>query len=102
MLGTALRPIDLLAPPQLFMLSWIFEAGQVEAVPNADLRAWWALAFSVVFSTFVAYGLWYYLMSRYPVSQVSPFAMLAPVIGAVAGVVTFAGVVLVQFKGKVS
>ena len=39
MLGTALRPIDLLAPPQLFMLSWIFEAGQVEAVPNADLRA---------------------------------------------------------------
>ena len=41
-------------------------------------------------------------MSRYPVSQVSPFAMLAPVIGAVAGVVTFAGVVLVQFKGKVS
>ena len=34
-------------------------------------------------------------MSRYPVSQVSPFAMLAPVIGTVAGVV------LVQFKGKV-
>ena len=47
--GTALRPIDLLAPPQLFVRSWIFEAGKVEAVLNVGLRAWWTLAFSVVF-----------------------------------------------------
>ena len=37
-----------------------------------------ALAYVVVGSTFFGYGVWYWLISRYPASTVAPFTLLDP------------------------
>jgi O-acetylserine/cysteine efflux transporter len=42
-----------------------------------------ALAYVVIVSTFFGYGVWYWLMSRYPASTVAPFTLLVPVIGII-------------------
>ena len=67
--------------PQLLLLSFIFEKNQWLTVITAPAPALLAFAYTVVLSTFVAYGLWYGLLRKYPVSKVVPFALLTPVLG---------------------
>lgn len=73
------------APP-LLLLSALFEHGQVAALGQASPTAWGALAFIAIGSSIVAYGFWYYLLNRFAVSQVVPFALLSPVFSVLAGV----------------
>lgn len=51
----------------------------------------WLGTFSVLYivyaSTWVGYGLWNWLLSRYPVSTVVPFTLLVPVIGLLSSVI---------------
>lgn len=73
--------MSLLASPQLFFLSYLFEANQWELIRTVTLVAGLSVTFSAVCSTVVAYGLWYYLLRRYDVTQIAPFNLLVPVIG---------------------
>jgi O-acetylserine/cysteine efflux transporter len=43
-----------------------------------------ALAYIVVASTFFGYGVWTWLLARYPASTVAPFTLLVPVVGITA------------------
>lgn len=104
----------LLAVPQLLALSMIFEEGQWDALAAASTDMWIALAYTVLGSSLLAYSLWYKLIARYSMNQVVPFTLLAPVVGAasgvlilgealsvykvVGGVLTIAGVALIQFR----
>lgn len=72
--------------PQLFIASALFESGQIDAIANASWAAWGAIAFMAIFVTIVGYGLWYYLLPRYPVNQTMPFILLMPVFGVLFGV----------------
>jgi O-acetylserine/cysteine efflux transporter len=67
--------------PQLLVLSLLTESGQWESLHTASLLAWSSLTYTVLCSTLIAYGLWYYLMSRFPVSQVVPYSLLVPCFG---------------------
>ncbi len=73
--------MSLLCVPQLFVLSVIFESSDWPAPEEVHLRTWAALGYTVLFSTIVSYGLWFSLLGRYPVSQVTPFSLLVPVFG---------------------
>jgi O-acetylserine/cysteine efflux transporter len=83
------RPFSLLvwssvvAPIPLLGLSLIFEgtARWQSAASSVGASGIAALAYVVVVSTFFGYGTWYWLMSRYPASTVSPFTLLVPVVG---------------------
>jgi O-acetylserine/cysteine efflux transporter len=72
--------------PQILLLSAIFETGQIEAIRTAPLWVWSTVAYSACVSSMVAYSLWYWLMARYPMSQIAPFNLLSPVFGVLAGV----------------
>lgn len=101
--------------PLLLIASAALEDGQFVALGSVGPRFWGALAFMVVGSSIVSYGLWYHLLGKYEVSRVVPFSMLAPVFGVLAGVailgetltvakivggvVTLVGVALIQFAG---
>ena len=76
-----------LTAPPLLMLSAFFEHGQMAALGQASPVAWGSLAFIAIGSSIVAYGFWYFLLNRYAVSQVVPFALLSPVFSVLAGVV---------------
>ncbi|HYD98965.1 MAG TPA: EamA family transporter [Alphaproteobacteria bacterium] len=76
----------LFAAPQLAAASWLLEDGQLDALANAGWRGWGALAYMIVFSTIVAYTLWYKLVGRYGVSRTVPWVLLVPVFGVLGGV----------------
>ena len=72
--------------PGLMILSLIFESNQATAVASADWHGWAALAFTTVLSSLVAHTSWYFLVSRYPVTSLSPLTLLSPLFGIFFGV----------------
>jgi O-acetylserine/cysteine efflux transporter len=74
---------SLVAPLPLLGLSLIFEGTDRwrSAVSTVGASGLAALAYVVVVSTFFGYGVWYWLLSRYPASTVAPFTLLVPVVG---------------------
>ena len=70
----------------LMLLSLGFETDQWRAVQTAGLRDWGALAFTTLLSSLVAHTAWYYLVSKYPVTSLSPITLLSPLFGMFFGV----------------
>ena len=106
--------ISLFAAPQLFLLSLMLESGQGTALMTAGWRGYGAVAYMAVVSTIAVYGTWYYLLRKYPLSQVVPYTMVAPLAGILGGTmilgeeltgmmalgaaVTLAGVAIIVFS----
>lgn len=100
----------------LMLFSFLLEQGQWEAVHAADWRAWSALAFTTLLSSLVAHTAWYYLVSKYPVTSLSPITLLSPLFGIffgvtllndhltprmlVGGLITLCGVFIVVIREK--
>ena len=78
--------IALFSFPILLGFSFIFEEGQVQQVMNVNWEAILALFFTVVATTIVAHGTWYYLLQKYPISVLTPYGLLAPLFGVCFGV----------------
>jgi O-acetylserine/cysteine efflux transporter len=103
----------LMASPMLLLLSLIFETNHLEALQNAKFIGWFAIVYTAIGASIIAYSLWYWLVRRYEMNQIVPFSLLAPAIGVLAGVVilgesftwhkaiggllTLTGVSLIQF-----
>ncbi len=79
--------VSLLAAPVMVALTLTFEHGQGAAMAAAGWRPWAGVAFTTLFSSIVAYSLWYRLLGRHAVSRVVPFTLLGPVVGFLGGVV---------------
>ena len=70
----------------LMLLSLSLETGQWTAMKTADWHGWASLAFTAVMSSMVAHTAWYYLVSKYPVTSLSPITLLSPLFGVFFGV----------------
>lgn len=108
--------IAVLGGPALFLVSLGIESGQWQAVQSADWNGWGALAFTTLLSSLVAHTGWYYLVSRYPVTSLSPITLLSPLFGVffgvtllhdqltvrmlIGGAVTLIGVLIVLMREK--
>lgn len=108
--------IAIVGGPMLLILSLMMESGQWQAVQTADWNGWTALFFTAVMSSLIAHTGWYYLVSRYPVTSLSPITLLSPLFGIFFGVtllddhlsarmllgsaVTLAGVFIVVLREK--
>jgi O-acetylserine/cysteine efflux transporter len=79
--------VAVMATPQLYFMSWLFEDGQIEALKTAAPVVWLAAVYLGLIMTALGYGLWYSLVRRNPVSLVAPFLLLLPVFGVIGGVV---------------
>jgi O-acetylserine/cysteine efflux transporter len=84
------------AAPQLFLASWLFEDGQMEAIENAPPIVWMTVVYLGLVMTALGYAIWYQLLARHDVNQVMPFLLLLPVT-AVAGGVLFLGETLTLY-----
>lgn len=78
--------IAIVGGPTLFVASLGLEAGQWHALQSANWRGWTALLFTALMSSLVAHSAWYYLVSRYPVTRLSPLTLLSPLFGILFGV----------------
>ncbi len=82
--------MGLLAVPQLLIMSWIFESHLWKPFADASMRSWISVLYTAINSTIIAYGLWYFLLKRYLISQVAPFSLLSPVFSIMFGQMFFA------------
>jgi O-acetylserine/cysteine efflux transporter len=82
---------SLLVPVPYFALSWIFEGRHAiaESFHAMDVVSWAAVAYLAFGATLGGYGLWNRLLKTYPAAQVTPFALLVPVVGLVCGTLVF-------------
>ncbi len=78
--------IAVVGGPILLMTSLLLESGQWQAVRNADAQGWGALIFTTVAASLFAHTVWYYLVSRYPVTRVAPLTLLSPLFSIFFGV----------------
>lgn len=72
----------------MFLLSLLFE-GPSSIVTTYEQLTWkgiLSLLYIVYISTWVGYGVWNWLISRYPVGMIVPFTLLVPVVGILSSV----------------
>jgi len=84
---TLIAWVAVFATPQLFLSSWIFEDGQIQAMKSAGWIGWGAVIYMGLVMTALGYAIWYHLLGKYQVNQVMPFLLLVPVtsiIGSIA------------------
>ena len=77
--------VAVFAAPQLFVMSLVFESGQIDAVRNADSVVWGAVIYLGVVMTAFGYFLWNTLIRRHEVGTVAPFLLLLPVFSIIGG-----------------
>ncbi|MDA1323379.1 MAG: EamA family transporter [Proteobacteria bacterium] len=78
--------ITLFGAPQAFLVSWMFETGQAQALSEASLSVYGAFLYMALFAGVIGQGLWYRLVQRYQTNQVMPFTILVPVMAVVFGI----------------
>ncbi|MNL15380.1 putative amino-acid metabolite efflux pump [compost metagenome] len=71
---------------QLLGLSLIVESGQMQALQSASSSEWLAFAFTVVLGGIVAFITWFWLIARFSMAQVAPYALLQSFFAIGAGV----------------
>jgi O-acetylserine/cysteine efflux transporter len=71
--------------PVTLVVSLLIEGHPWELIETAPASAWIGLTYTVFFSTIAGYGLWYWLITRFSITQVTPFALLVPVGGLSSG-----------------
>ncbi len=94
--------IAVLAAPQLFLASFLFEDRQFEIIRSTGLIGWGVVVYLGLVMTALGYAIWYHLLGRYPVSRVGPFLLLLPVT-SIAGSVVMLGerLTAIEFVGAV-
>lgn len=69
-----------------FILTLIFEFGQVDMITTASTGTWMAVAYTVLLSTVVGHGGINYLFQKYEVSTVAPYLLMMPFFAVAAGI----------------
>lgn len=69
----------------LIGLSLLLEPGGLDALRQASWIGWGGAAYSALFSSLLGHGLYYVLILRHPVAQVTPWLLLTPVLAVVLG-----------------
>lgn len=71
----------------LLALSAVFEPGGFAALSDASWIGWAGAAYAAFVSSLLGHGLYYVLIQRHPVAQVTPWLLLVPVLAVGLGIV---------------
>ncbi|WP_410951327.1 DMT family transporter [Pseudomonas sp. S1(2024)] len=67
------------AAPQLLVWSLVQEGDQWSAVANASTQAWLAMVYTALSGGLLGFGLWFWLLGRNSMQQLTPYLLLVPV-----------------------
>lgn len=70
----------------LLAISAVLEPGAIPALASVSWVAWVGVAYAAFISSLLGHGLYYVLMQRYPVAQVTPWLLLTPVVAVGLGI----------------
>jgi O-acetylserine/cysteine efflux transporter len=71
------------AAPQMIVMSLVFESDQWAVATSAPLAAWAAVPAIALLGFALPYAIWYWLLMRHRVDELTPFLLLMPVFGVV-------------------
>lgn len=74
------------AAPQLFLMSALFEHGQMQAIRDAGPGVWAAVLYLGLVMTGLGYFLWNSLILRHEVGRIAPYLLLLPLFTVLGGV----------------
>ena len=77
---------SLLTVPQVMLMSFLLEYGQLASLVTADQRGWLALAYTIFIGGIVGFGLWFWLIARCSMGRVAPFGLLLPLFALMSSV----------------
>ncbi|EJE52408.1 EamA-like transporter family [Acidovorax sp. CF316] len=82
---------SLVPPLPLLALSGLIEGPQAisEALQGFSWASFASVAYLAWAATLFGYGVWTYLLARYPVNRVAPFTLLVPLVGLTTGWIAF-------------
>lgn len=72
--------------PVLLLLSLWLEPGALRALPQASGLAWFGVVYAALGASLLGHGVYYRLVQRHPVSQITPWMLLVPLLVVVLGV----------------
>lgn len=80
---------SLFAAPFIIAVTLLLEgpSQSIQSITHISGTTLLALGFIVYFSTHLAYGLWSYLLSIHPASQMAPFTLLVPIFGFIGSAI---------------
>lgn len=78
--------VGAVATPSLFLMSLLLEQGQLAALHTARPLDFALPVYSAIGASMVGHGIVYYLLTRYPVSLITPLLLLSPVLAVLLGV----------------
>lgn len=84
--------IGAVATPCLLLLSLLLERGQMTALHSASWLNFAMPFYSAIGASLVGHGIVYHLLTRYPVSLITPLLLLAPVLAVTFGVLLWGDV----------
>ncbi|KOP54399.1 hypothetical protein OX90_08295 [Pseudomonas coronafaciens pv. porri] len=67
-----------IAAPQLLLWSYVQEHDQWSRVLVASSQAWWAMLYTALSGGLLGFGLWFWLLSRNSIQQLSPYLLSVP------------------------
>jgi len=73
----------------LLGLSALFEPGGFTALRDASWIGWGGAVYAALFSSLLGHGLYYALVQRHPIAQVTPWLLLTPVLAVVLGLLFY-------------
>ncbi len=74
---------SLFALPPLLAMSLVFDGWPaiVTGVQTASAVTWWTVAYQSIANAMFGYGVWAWLLARYPAATVAPLSLLVPIFG---------------------
>jgi O-acetylserine/cysteine efflux transporter len=71
----------------LLAISSVVEPGALMQLPSASWIAWGGALYAAFVSSLLGHGLYYVLVQRHPVAQVTPWLLLVPVLAVTLGII---------------
>jgi O-acetylserine/cysteine efflux transporter len=75
--------------PVLIVASLLIEGDPRAALAAASWVGWGGVVYAVLFASLVGHGLFFWLVQRYPVSQITPYMLLSPLVAIALGVLVW-------------
>jgi len=70
----------------LLAASALIEPDMRPAIAHASWVAWFGVAYAAIVASMIGHGLYYLLLQRHPVAQVTPYLLSAPVLATLLGI----------------
>jgi O-acetylserine/cysteine efflux transporter len=70
----------------LLLASWLIEPDLRGAIASASWVAWLGVVYAALVASVIGHGLYYLLVQKHPVAQVTPYLLAAPLLATLLGV----------------